>query len=60
MQKRFHITISEDLLEHKLQPVSEIIGHHICKQNAICALKAFKSFYKSNLKLFLQLLCILL
>ena len=47
-KKIFHITISEDLLEHKHQPVSEFIGHHICKQNAICALNSFKSSNKSN------------
>ena len=29
----------EDLLEHKLQPVSEFIGNHICKQNVIYTLK---------------------
>ena len=43
-KKIFHITISEDLLEHKHQPVSEFIGHHICKQNTISALNSFKSF----------------
>ena len=47
-KKIFHINISEHLLEHKLQPVSEFIWHHRCKQNAICALNSFKSFYKSN------------
>ena len=47
-KKIFHVTISEELLEHKLQPVSEFIEHHIYNQNAICALKSFKSFYKSN------------
>ena len=31
VKKIFHITISEDLLEHKHQPVSEFIGHQICK-----------------------------
>ena len=45
-KKIFIITISEDLLEHKHHPVSEFIGHHICKQNAICALNSFKSFIK--------------
>ena len=47
-KKIFYVTISEDLLEHKHCPVSEFIGHHICEQNAICALNSFKSFYKSN------------
>ena len=47
-KKIFLITISEVLLEHKHHPVSEIIGHHICKQNAICAMNSVKSFYKSN------------
>ena len=39
-----YITISEVLLEHKHHPVSEFIGHHICKQNAICALNSFNFF----------------
>ena len=47
-KKIFLITISEVLLEHKHLQVSEFIGYHICKQNAICALKSFKSFYKNN------------
>ena len=47
-KKNVHITISEDLLEHKLQPVSDFIGHHICKQNVKFPLNLFKSFYKSN------------
>ena len=37
-KKIFFITISEDLLEHKHHLVSEFMGHHICKQNAIWAL----------------------
>ena len=45
--KKNHITISEDLLDHKHLPVSEFIGHHICKQNDVCALNSFESFYKS-------------
>ena len=47
-KKIFHITISEDLLEHKHQPVSEFIGHHICKQNATFTLNSFNFFYESN------------
>ena len=47
-KKIFLIAISEDLFEHKHHPVSKFIGHHICKQNAICALNSFISFYKSN------------
>ena len=47
-EKIFHITISEDLHEHKHTPVSEFIGHHICKQNAIGAINSLKSFYKTN------------
>ena len=34
-KKIFHVPISEDLQEHKHQLVSEFIGHHICKQNAL-------------------------
>ena len=45
-KKMFLITISEVLLEHKHHPVSEFIGHHICKQNAICAINSFKYFIK--------------
>ena len=46
-KKTFLLTISEGLLEHKHHPVSEFIGNHNCKQNAICALNSFKYFYKS-------------
>ena len=46
--KIFLRTISEILLEHKQDLVSEFMGHHICKQNTICALNSFKSYYKSN------------
>ena len=46
-KKIFHIAIiSENLLEYTHQPVSEIIGHPICKQNAICALNSFNFFIK--------------
>ena len=32
-KKKFLITISEVLLEHKYHPVSEFIGHHIYKHS---------------------------